>query len=237
MKSFKQAVEHIQKTPTVDKDVFSIEKTVTEKVAIPEKIQDISESIKEEADLSWVDKAPDFYKQLWESLNEKLQLELLEQSTYYDFSKENEIEEFWVSRKNIPHPEIKPTESDIIEESKNDDSRKLFRDKQELFECELQIEGARKDETVVRMIVETEDWTLVFPGKFRNGKCEVPIKKLSILDEGSKGIMKLEVIVEDTVFTPWEENFIVKNSKNVKVKVNENTNTEKPQTVKVNVIR
>ena len=49
----------------------------------------------------------------------------------------------------------------------------------------------------------------------------VPIKKLSILEDGAVGKMRLEVVVDDMLFTPWEGDFVVKRSKNVMVKVHE----------------
>jgi hypothetical protein len=70
-------------------------------------------------------------------------------------------------------------------------------------------------------VIESEDWNLIFPGKIIGGKCIIPLKKLSLLEEGAKGKIKLEVIAEDTYFVPWEENFTVKNSKKVVVSLHE----------------
>ena len=55
----------------------------------------------------------------------------------------------------------------------------------------------------------------------RNGKCTIPIKKLNILNEGTMGRIRLEVIADNTVFIPWEDDFKVKMSKRVTVQVNE----------------
>ena len=232
MKSFKQIVERKNSI------------TKEEPIEIDNKIELLSETVHEEnldpilerAEVKrWVEEAPEFYQTLWESLNDKVKDSITKQSLFYEFNSQEDVDKFWKSRRNIPHP-VDIIENDIKEtEEPEVQGRKLFRDKMETFECEIQIEGARKDQTQVRMVVETEDWSLVFPGKFNNGKCEVPIKKLSILEEGMTGTMKLEVIVEDTIFVPWEENFTVKNSKNVKVKMNENTSSTQ-NSVSVRVI-
>ena len=51
-------------------------------------------------------------------------------------------------------------------------------------------------------------------------KCEIPIRKLKgLIDESSKGNIRLEVIAEDTYFTPWESKFKVEQSKKVTVEV------------------
>jgi hypothetical protein len=83
------------------------------------------------------------------------------------------------------------------------------------------IEGSSPEETYARIIIESENWSLVFPGEIRNGKCIVPIKKLNILKEGEVGNIKLEVVAEGNLFVPWENQYKVKLSKKVTVNVNE----------------
>lgn len=78
----------------------------------------------------------------------------------------------------------------------------------------------------------------MFPGEIdRNGKVSIAIKKLNILEEGTRGKIKMEVIAEGTVFTPWEDDFEIKLSKKVTVKFNENKQSKqivKKPGVKVN---
>jgi hypothetical protein len=132
-----------------------------------------------------------------------------------------------------------------LDESKddNEDYYKLFKDKSEDFICDIAVEGVNQSDTEVRLIVESEDWTLMFTGEIKNGKCIIPIKKLNILSEGQTGNIKLEVNADGNLFTPWEDRFIVKVSKKVSVSLNENksTKTNKPVKkglgVKVNVKR
>jgi len=98
---------------------------------------------------------------------------------------------------------------------------KLYTDKQETFECDLFLEGADLKESSARILVETKDLTLLFPGTItKDGNCKVPIKKLKgLLDENTTGDIKLEVIAEDTLIEPWQSNFVVSTSKKVTVEV------------------
>lgn len=113
-------------------------------------------------------------------------------------------------------------ESAFVTTEDDDDFYKLYQDKNEEFVCDIMIEGSSPEETYARIIVESENWSLVFPGEIRNGKCVVPIKKLNILKEGEVGNIKLEVVAEGNLFIPWENQFKVKMSKKVTVMMNEN---------------
>jgi hypothetical protein len=98
---------------------------------------------------------------------------------------------------------------------------KLYTDKQETFECDLFLEGADLKQSSARILVETKDLTLLFPGEINeDGNCKVPIKKLKgLLGEKTEGNIKLEVIAEDTLIEPWQSEFIVETSKKVTVEV------------------
>ena len=98
---------------------------------------------------------------------------------------------------------------------------KLYTDKQETFECDLFLEGADLKQSSARILVETKDLTLLFPGKINeDGNCKVPIKKLKgLLGEDTTGNIKLEVIAEDTLIQPWQSEFVVETSKKVTVEV------------------
>jgi hypothetical protein len=103
---------------------------------------------------------------------------------------------------------------------------KLFTDKSELFECDIKIEGTSLSKSKARLVVETSEYSLMFNGKISsNGKCTIPIRKLKgLIDESSKGNMRLEVIAEDTYFTPWKSEFEVNASKSVTVEVKSQSN-------------
>ena len=134
-------------------------------------------------------------------------------------------------------------ELEDLDESKSNTEEyyKLFKDRAEEFVCDIAVEGVNNNDTEVRLIVESEDWTLMFVGEIRNGKCIIPIKKLNILNEGQTGNIKLEVNADGNLFTPWEDKFVVKVSKKVTVKLNESKSTKpkapakKSLGVKVNV--
>ena len=114
---------------------------------------------------------------------------------------------------------------------------KLFTDKSELFECDIKLEGASLSKSSARLVVETSDYSLLFKGEINsNGKCEIPIRKLKgLIDENTTGNIRLEVIAEDTFFTPWESDFEVDASKKVTVEV-KSQSTKKPIVeTKVNV--
>jgi len=150
-----------------------------------------------------------------------------------------EVEKFKtpVVEKELPEPkeekqpEYKETEEVMgthIEEfvpateSVEDDTfYKLYKDINEEFVCDIAIEGSSPEDTYARIIVESDEWSLMFPGEIRNGKCIVPIKKLGILKEGEMGTIKLEVVAEGNLFIPWQEQFKVKLSKKVTVSLNE----------------
>ena len=116
---------------------------------------------------------------------------------------------------------------------------KLFTDKTELFECSISLQGASLKKSKARLVVETPEYSLLFNGNIsKSGKCEIPIRKLKgLIDEDTSGNIRLEVIAEDTFFTPWKSDFEVETSKKVTVEIKSQT-TKKPiveTKVKVNV--
>ena len=114
---------------------------------------------------------------------------------------------------------------------------KLFTDRSELFECDIKLRGASLKKSKARLVVETTDYSLMFNGSISNGgKCEIPIRKLKgLIDEDTTGNIRLEVIAEDTFFTPWESDFEVETSKKVTVEVKSQTNKKPIIEAKVKV--
>lgn len=114
---------------------------------------------------------------------------------------------------------------------------KLYTDKNESFECEVAVKNASLKNSVARLVVESaEGLNLVFNGEIKNGKCYVPIRRLKgLLDEASHGNIFLEIIVEDTYFSPWKSDFIVEEHTSVKVKVNEQKQVSKKPIVEVKI--
>lgn len=114
----------------------------------------------------------------------------------------------------------------------------LYTDKKEDFKCNIDVEGASISETHARLVLEGEKLNILYEGKVdSSGNCSVNIDKLkNVLKEGEEGIMRLEVIVEDTFFSPWEDEFIVKTNKRVTVEVqNNNKPPLKENRIKVKV--
>lgn len=115
----------------------------------------------------------------------------------------------------------------------------IYTDKNELFEAKIELEGASLTETSARLLVETNKWDLIFQGQIDNsGNVSIPIKKLkSIFTEDVKGMLKLEIVADDTFFVPWEDEFSLSRSKSVVVSEVKNKNKEviKESTPKVSV--
>jgi len=113
----------------------------------------------------------------------------------------------------------------------------LYSDKNNIFECDIQLEGASITQAFARVIVEGNNLNLVFNGDITSeGNCRIEMPKLNMLKEG--GEMKLEVIADDMYFNPWNSDFELKKSKSVTVEVKQPTDKvikENKATVKVNV--
>ena len=137
--------------------------------------------------------------------------------------------------------EVDEDDLENLDESKSNTKEyyKLFKDKSEDFVCDIAVEGVNQNDTKVRLIIESDDWNLMFIGEIKNGKCIIPIKKLNILNEGQTGNIRLEVNADGNLFTPWEDKFVVKMAKKVTIKLNESISKKKPIKkglgVKVNV--
>ena len=97
---------------------------------------------------------------------------------------------------------------------------KLYTDKNNTFKCKVLVEGANESTAIARLVIEGESHNLMFDGKLKEGVCEVNIGKFKNFDNfKSKGFVKLEVIADDTYFTPWKSEYKIEQSKNVVVEV------------------
>ena len=115
--------------------------------------------------------------------------------------------------------EIKIPKKQETVSSKINNYYPFYRDIEEVFECKVTIEGTASN-SIVRLLLETETWDVIFQGKIKkDGICSIPIKKLSLFPVGTIGKATLEVIVDDILFTPWENPFRIEESKKVEVEV------------------
>ena len=85
------------------------------------------------------------------------------------------------------------------------------------FECSLKIQGASLKKSKANLVIEGDDLDIRCRGSINeSGKVSIPVKKLKgILEEGSVGNMYLEVIAEDTYFTPYKTTYKTEYSKKV----------------------
>ena len=113
---------------------------------------------------------------------------------------------------------------------------KLYTDKANKFNCNIEVEGTSLAKSQVRLVIESDEMTYMFKGSIQsNGECEVTIPKTkSFLSEGTTGNMRLEVIADDVYFEPWSSDFSVITNKKVTVQIAEQEE-EKPR-MKVQVV-
>ncbi len=123
--------------------------------------------------------------------------------------------------------EIEEIEEVDQEVDQDDDYFKLYKDKTIEFKCNIQVEGSLIENTEVRLLVESDNWKLVFDGEILNNECIIPINKLSILNENEIGNIKLEVITEGSIFVPWEDKFKIHTFKKVMVSLDESLSNKK----------
>jgi len=113
---------------------------------------------------------------------------------------------------------------------------KLYTDKSNKFNCNIEVEGTSLAKSQVRLVIESDEMNFMFKGSIQsNGECEVIIPKTkNFLNEGTIGNMRLEVIADDVYFEPWASDFSVVANKKVTVQIAEQEE-EKPK-MKVQVV-
>ena len=74
----------------------------------------------------------------------------------------------------------------------------LYTDKLENFEANIKLEGASVKKAKARLIVESNDFDLMFHGKItESGKVNIPVKRLKGLAKGENGLSLLELDLKD----------------------------------------
>lgn len=120
---------------------------------------------------------------------------------------------------------VKQTTEDAAPEIANEEVQetvtyKLYRDREETFECNVSVEGASLSSAIARIIIDTNTINLIFYGKlYKDGRCLIPLQKMTMYPEGTRGQIRLEVIVDDTVFSPWESSCVIEGAKKVSVDI------------------
>ena len=95
----------------------------------------------------------------------------------------------------------------------------IYLDKDETFECEASIKNSSYKNASARLIIESEDINLVFFGSVEKDTISVPIKSLKkYFTENDSAKIKLEVIVENQLITPWESEVEFDNYNKVEIK-------------------
>ena len=115
----------------------------------------------------------------------------------------------------------------------------LYSDKQNIFECDIQLEGASLSQAYARLIIESDDINLMYNGTITSdGNCRITMPKLKgLVKEG--GNLNLEIIADDMYFNPWKSEYDLMASKKVTVEVKQQTKTpivENKARAKVRVI-
>ena len=154
--------------------------------------------------------------------------------TFFEYKKDSEpdkdidsinedfISEFDSILNEIDDIEYELNAKEINESEKREKAYRIYKDREENFECNISVEGASIDSTQVRLVLNTDIWNIIFYGKlYVNGTCVVPIKRGLPLSVGTTGEIRLEVIVDDQLFVGWEDTFMIEASKKVKVDVKE----------------
>ena len=111
-------------------------------------------------------------------------------------------------------------------------SLKLYTDKTEIFECNVELTGVPMSQSTIRAILELKDTKILVEGKITpDGAASINLPKLkNYAEEGEIGKMVLEVIADDAYFKPYTENFSVLTSKKATVEVKQSV-TVKPKVV------
>jgi hypothetical protein len=108
-------------------------------------------------------------------------------------------------------------------------SYKIYLDKEETFECEASIKNSSYKNAKARLIIESNDVNLVFYGNIDKNTISVPIKTLNkYFTEKDSAKIKLEVIVENQLVTPWESEVEFETYNKVEIKEVKNTIKSEP---------
>lgn len=100
----------------------------------------------------------------------------------------------------------------------------IYKNKGEVFRCQLEISGANTTDAKARLCMEFEDVpNIYFNGTIdEDGICVFQIPKLTQLDE-MEGKIIIEIIADETYFQVYEADLELKNSVNIKLTQKDST--------------
>jgi len=113
---------------------------------------------------------------------------------------------------------------------------KLLKDKNNEFHCEIKLEGASINNATARLFLEADGAEYSFKGEIDGNKCTIPMGKLkkfaNLLENGK---IRLEVLADDTLFVPYESNYVLEAEKSVTVEVKQQAEAPKKPMMEVKV--
>jgi hypothetical protein len=113
---------------------------------------------------------------------------------------------------------------------------KLLKDKNNEFQCEIKLEGASINNAKARLFLEADGAEYSFKGEIDGNKCTIAMGKLkkfaNLLESGK---IRLEVLADDTLFVPYESDYILEQEKKVTVEVKQQTEAPKKPMMEVKV--
>ena len=105
----------------------------------------------------------------------------------------------------------------------------IYVDRDAVFECEASIKNSSYKNAKARLIIESNDVNLVFYGNIDKNTISVPIKTWNkYFTEKDSAKIKLEVIVENQLVTPWESEVEFETYNKVEIKEVKNTVKSEP---------
>ena len=113
---------------------------------------------------------------------------------------------------------------------------KLLKDKNNEFQCEIKLEGASINNATARLFLEADGAEYSFKGEIDGNKCTIPMGKLkkfaNLLENGK---IRLEVLADDTLFVPYESDYVLEVEKSVTVEVKQQAEAPKKPMMEVKV--
>jgi len=114
-------------------------------------------------------------------------------------------------------------------------SYKLYTDKANKIQTTLQVEGTSLAKTQARVVVEANGIGYTFNGTIsQDGVCDFNLPKMKgLLEEGTAGKLRIEVIADDMFFEPFATDYSVETGKKVKAVVAEQVEDKPKVTVQL----